>query len=97
MSSLFYLNKYLVKYKWRLIFGSIFILISNIFAVQQPEIVRDAINKINDQLNDRDPSLIEGIVWIALSFAGFYMLLSVLKGLFLFFTRQTIIIMSRYI
>lgn len=97
MSSLFYLNKYLVKYKWRLIFGSIFILISNIFAVQQPEIVRDAINKINDQLNDRDPALIEGIVWIALSFAGFYMLLSVLKGLFLFFTRQTIIIMSRYI
>ncbi len=97
MSSLFYLNKYLVKYKWRLIFGSIFILISNIFAVQQPEIVRDAINKINQQLINRDPSLIEGIVWIALSFAGFYMLLSVLKGLFLFFTRQTIIIMSRFI
>lgn len=97
MSALFYLNKYLIKYKWRLILGSIFILISNIFAVQQPELVGDAINQINERINSDEGSLIEGIFWISLALAGLYMLLSVLKGIFLFFTRQTIIIMSRFI
>ncbi len=97
MSALFYLNKYLVKYKWRLILGSIFILISNIFAVQQPELVGDAINQINARIKSEEGSLIEGIFWISLALAGLYMLLSILKGIFLFFTRQTIIIMSRFI
>ncbi len=142
MSSLFYLNKYLVKYKWRLILGTIFILISNIFFVQQPEVVREAINKITAQLStNQDSSSVEinqafpnttgensdlaelqsessqeiiatevgddvdtgkesntsAILTIALTLSGMYMLLAILKGIFLFFTRQTIIIMSRYI
>lgn len=97
MSSLFYLNKYLVKYKWRLILGTIFILISNIFFVEQPEIVREAINEIDAQLNSGESNTADHILSAALTLSGMYLLFSILKGVFLFFTRQTIIIMSRFI
>lgn len=97
MSSLFYLNKYLVKYKWRLILGTVFLLISNIFSVEMPEIVGDAINDIEERLTSGEIHSFEVTLWLGLSAAGIYMLFSILKGLFLFFTRQTIIIMSRLI
>lgn len=97
MSSLFYLNKYLVKYKWRLILGTIFILISNIFLVEQPGIVSEAINQIQGQLDSNQDNKVNNLLTIALTLSGFYMLLSILKGIFLFYTRQTIIVMSRFI
>lgn len=97
MSSLFYLNKYLVKYKWRLILGTIFIFISNIFFVQQPEILSEAINTISGQLESGEENTRELILKTALTLSGLYMLLAVLKGVFLFLTRQTIIVMSRFI
>ncbi|MGB1104336.1 MAG: ABC transporter ATP-binding protein [Crocinitomicaceae bacterium] len=97
MSSLFYLNKYLVRYKWRLILGAVFIVCSNIFFVQQPGLIRDAINEIEDFITNVDPEATSNIIKQGLWLSGLYTLLSILKGIFLFFTRQTIIIMSRYI
>lgn len=87
----------MVKYKWRLILGTVFLLISNIFGVEMPDLMGRAINSISDQLDGDATEKVNGILWIALSAAGFYMLLSLLKGVFLFFTRQTIIMMSRFI
>ncbi len=97
MSSLFYLNKYLVKYKWRLILGTVFLLISNIFSVEMPGIVGSTINEISEQLKSGEAQTFEVVLKLALTASGLYMLFSILKGLFLFFTRQTIIIMSRLI
>jgi ATP-binding cassette subfamily B protein len=39
----------------------------------------------------------DDLIWYALKAGGYYMMLSLISGLFLFLTRQTIIIMSRYI
>lgn len=97
MSSLFYLNKYLVRYKWRLILGSVFIICSNIFFVQQPGLIREAINEIERFMEQVDPSSTSSMLKQGLWLSGFYTLLSILKGIFLFFTRQTIIVMSRFI
>lgn len=110
MNSLRYLNKYLLKYKWRLGLGIIFVAISNIFAIYPPQIIREAFDQVARHLSD-DPSAINNgdISWIAnftadmnLSksltfFAILVMLMALMKGLFTFFTRQTIIIMSRLI
>jgi len=98
MSSLFYLNKYLLKYKWYLILGILTIIISNIFFVMMPDIVKTTVddiiaytqNNINN-LNQND------IISLALKSAGLYILLAAAKGFFLFLTRQTIIKMSRLI
>lgn len=91
MKSLSYLNKYLIKYKWRLLLGVVFIIGSNFFHVNMPLIVKDAVNQFDKNF---DP---ENWLDLALSLGGIYILLSLGKGVFLFFTRQTIIIVSRYI
>ena len=102
MKSLSYLNKYLVKYKWRLILGSIFITASNYFGVEMPFIVRDSINLFAEKvlslkgkaLSELDKTeVLESAIYLAL----FYVAFSLLRGFFVFLNRQTIIIMSRLI
>lgn len=91
MKSLSYLNKYFIKYKWRLLLGVFFILGSNFFYVNMPLVVKNAVNQFETNF-DADNWLN-----IALSLGGVYLLLSLGQGLFLFMTRQTIIMVSRFI
>jgi len=97
MSSLYYLNKFLIKYKRFLLLGILFILVSNIFGVLMPGVVRDTINNLVSTDLSKSDIVLADVLKIALISAGFYILYSLLKGVFLFFTRQTIIKMSRYI
>jgi len=98
MSSLFYLNKYLIKYKWHLILGVLFICISNIFSVLMPGVVRDSINDILNFTTTEITSLsTSDIVKLALISGGYYILFSFFKGFFLFLVRQAVIKMSRLI
>ncbi|UKN02104.1 ABC transporter ATP-binding protein/permease [Paracrocinitomix mangrovi] len=97
MSSLSYLNKYLLKHKWLLLLGILFVIGQNIFVIKMPGVVRDS---INDMINHHDgsaESIAGGLMKFALISAGLYVLFSVISGIFLFFQRQTIIRMSRYI
>ena len=95
MKSLAYLNKYLILYKWRILLGVLFICFSNYFGIQMPKIVKNA---TNDFLEDvKHTTDFNSILWLSLQLAGMYLLYSILKGFFLFLTRQTIIIVSRYI
>ena len=96
MSELFYLNKYLKSYKWHLVLGFIFIICSNYFGVYMPKIIDDAADQLTIFLNSESKE--NNDLWsIGLHLVGLYMLFSLLKGIFLFCTRQTIIVMSRHI
>lgn len=118
MKSLRYLNKYLWKYKYRLIWGILFVAVSNIFAIYPAQIIRVAfdevanstelqeLNKSTDESQTYDNQSLGVITDFAenmdltqklLFFASLVMLLALLKGLFTFFMRQTIIVMSRLI
>lgn len=98
MNSLFYLNKYLLKYKWRLLLGTLFIICSNLFGVYMPEVVKNATDNMVDFANKNTSGFsYNDITKLALYLAGLYIFLSFMKGVFLFFTRQTIIVMSRII
>jgi ATP-binding cassette subfamily B protein len=94
MKSLRSLNKYFVKYKWRFILGVLFVFISNYFGVQMPLYVKDSIDGL---LSGTYIQGIEDVIWLSVKLGGIYMLLSACSGLFLFFMRQTIIVMSRFI
>ena len=96
MKSLFYLNKYLLKYKWHLILGLLFIIASNYFGVYMPKIIDDAVDKlINHSKNSPNNN---NVLWeLGIKLVLMYMTFSIFKGIFLFFTRQTIIVMSRNI
>ena len=118
MKSLSYLNKYLVKYKFRLILGIFFVVISNVFGIYPAQIIREAfdavaqsdelkklvdVSQVIDKNKDTEVSFFtsftEGmdLTQALLFFAGLVILMALLKGIFTFFTRQTIIIMSRLI
>ena len=51
MKSLAALNKYFVRYKWRLLSGIFFVAISNLFAVVSPTVVRDVLDKVQQSID----------------------------------------------
>ena len=105
MKHLKYLNKYFVKYKFRFMLGIVFVAISNYFSVLSPQVIRHAFDLVREnivfyELFDGFELQKEfyGIFSYALFFFGItVLLLAILKGLFMFFMRQTIIVMSRLI
>lgn len=100
MKALIHLNKYFWNYRYRLILGLIFIFISNIFGLYPPIYIGEVFNIISDALNEKSYSdnQVQSLIKNQLSY---YVLLvlafAMCKGLFMFFMRQTIIVMSRMI
>lgn len=105
MKELAYLNKFFLKYKWRCIFGVLFIIISNYFRVLQPQMVRYALDLVVANLSlhqlyegfEVQEQLYQEIGKTLLLFAGLVILFAFLMGVFMYFMRQTIIVMSRLI
>ena len=95
MKSLYKLNTYILRYKKLLITGTIFILISNIFALYPAEFVRHALNYVENNFNNA--SSIKDTNMILLKYSSLIILFAILKGIFMYFMRQTIIVMSRKI
>jgi len=94
MKALSYLNKYFLKYKWRFLLGVVFTIVSNYFGVKMPVYVKDTVDKF---MSTSEFNSVENILILSITLGGIYMLLSLLKGFFLFLMRQTIIVMSRFI
>ena len=105
MKSLSYLNKFFYKYRWRLIPGVLFVTISNIFGVLTAPLIRIAFNLVAENISiyhlfadfNRQTIIYNIFGFSMLLFAGVVLALAVLRGLFLFLMRQTIILMSRHI
>lgn len=105
MKELSYLNKYLWKYKYHLILGLIFIIISNIFQIIPAQMVRYALNLVTENISvyrafdglDLQNNIYDIFAGSLLIYAGLILLMALLRGVFLFMVRQTIIVMSRLI
>lgn len=101
MKSLYSINKYFWKYRLRLGLGIVFIILSNYFNILQPEFVREAVDSVaakfegsSDQLTPETKSeLLHSTFILGLLILG----AAILKGVFMFFMRQTVIVMSRLI
>ena len=107
MRSLFVLNKYFWKYRLELGAGLVFVLLSNWFRIQQPQLVRQALDAVVAQLKTLDArgALHTGLsaaevqtLGSSLSYFGLLVLgCALLMGVFMYFMRQMIIVMSRRI
>ncbi|GAB3926365.1 ABC transporter ATP-binding protein [Mucilaginibacter myungsuensis] len=105
MRELAYLNKFLWKYRWRLIPGTLFVIISNVFNVLTAQVVRIAFDLVTINIGTyhlftgfKQQDTIYGAFGRSLMwFGGLVVLLALLRGAFLFFMRQTLILMSRHI
>lgn len=87
MHNLKSLKKYFLKYKSKLLFGIVFILISNIGTVYIPLLIKDAINALSTETTTA----------ALLRYAGLIVGTSFIAGVFRFLIRQTIIVVSREI
>ena len=105
MKSLRHLNKYLLKYKWYLILGTLFTFISNLFGVVPAQIVRYALDLVKETIDlyflfdgfKLQTSIYEFFAFSILLYGILILVLALLKGIFLFLVRQTLIVMSRNI
>jgi len=105
MKSLAYLNKFLYKYRWRLIPGILFVVISNIFQVLTGSVIRDAVDLVTENIPlyrlysgfHSQTAIYKLIGFNTLIFGLLVLALYLIRGVFLFFMRQTIILMSRHI
>lgn len=105
MKELAHINKYLFKYKYHLLLGTVFIIIANLFGVVPAVIVRHSFDLIQESFQVYN--LFDGIslqsdtydtfVWSIFVFAAIILSSALLRGVFMFFMRQTIIVMSRLI
>ena len=105
MKDLAYLNKFFVKYRWRLIPGILFVIISNIFGVLPAQVIRVAFDLVTENISvyqlfsgfNRQAMIYEIFGSSLFLFGVLVLILALLRGLFLFFMRQTLILMSRHI
>lgn len=105
MKELSYLNKYFYKYKWRLIPGVLFVIISNFFGVLPAKVIREAFDLVKENIDlyklyndfDSQAAIFSTIGKSLLYFGIIVLVLALLRGIFLFLMRQSIIVISRYI
>lgn len=105
MKELSYLNKYLLRYKWHLVLGLVFVLISNAFQILPAPLVRLSIDLVIENLrvyNSFEQTSLQGtffdnIAWQIFILAVLTLVMALLRGLFLYFVRQTLIVMSRLV
>ena len=103
MKNLQYLNKFFIQYKWRLLLGIVFVSLSNYFGILIPQKIRQALDFVQVQV-EQNKSGFETATGIPdeLSYTLFIFGVTVigfmiLKGIFMFLMRQTIIVTSRLI
>lgn len=105
MHDLFSTNKYLFKYKYHLIGGILFVSMANIFAIVPAQAVRNSIDLVAETIqlyflyaNTSNQSLIyEVFAKSVLHYGLIIFAMALIRGVFMFLMRQTIVVMSRLI
>jgi ATP-binding cassette, subfamily B, multidrug efflux pump len=105
MGQLAYLHQYYWKYKLRYLLGVVFIGLANWFKVLQPQTIGKALDRVMEQMNyyrdhggiEQHPDALSNMSWEVAKFGGWVIFFAFLMGLFMFFMRQTFIVVSRLI
>jgi len=96
MKELRHLNKYFVKYKYRLILGVIITIFAKIFSLFTPRLISKSINVVDEfrkgTITDLDYVKLELLINILYILGA-----AIIAGIFTFLMRQTIINVSRYV
>jgi ATP-binding cassette subfamily B multidrug efflux pump len=98
------LRKFFLKYKYHLLLGIVFVAAGNYFRAWQPQVIREALDYVLEQLkayqvaDGPGKEAIRSTLNAALfRFGGLVVILALAMGIFMYFMRQTIIVMSRLI
>jgi ATP-binding cassette subfamily B protein len=107
------LERYFWKYRYRLFLGIVFIVISNYFAVLAPQVTGYVFDVVQRAFGIEPKKAAVNYDWLVTWFIGFaeqhktisvialcgitILVLALIRGIFMFLMRQTIIVMSRHI
>lgn len=105
MKSLRHLNKYFYKYRYRLILGMLFVILSNLFMPFQGKLVSIAVDLLVDNLGvyasfkqtALEEMVIAHILFVVFLCALLIAAAALIRGFFMYLMRQFIIVMSRHI
>ena len=101
MKELSYLNKYISKYKFYYFIGGLFILISTFFAIVPATLIRETFNVIEEgysiYTSNENINIEKGVFKDILFYTSAIILAAVVRGVFMYLMRQTIIVASRKI
>lgn len=105
MKYLLFLNKYFYKYRWKLIPGVFFVIASNYFGILPAQIIRIAFDLVKENISlyqlfdgfERQEEMYQVFGSSLFLFGALVLILAIIRGLFLFLMRQTIILTSRHI
>ncbi len=86
-----------MRYRWRLVLGIVFVVLSNYFRVWQPKLIRKGLDYVEDNLEAVQSGRLSSseVSQSLLYFGGLIIGAALLSGLFMYAMRQTIIVMSR--
>ena len=95
MKELQYLNKYFIKYKYRVVLGILIVACAKIFSLFTPRLIGDVITLVANQLSN---PIEEQVFKKAIGLKILFILgAAIATGVFTFLMRQTLINVSRYI
>jgi len=105
LKSLKYLNKYLWKYRKTLFAGMIYIILTNLFNILSPYLVRIAFDNSFEEISlfhffkgtELESLYRNKIIETAALYGGLILIATTVRGVFMFLMRQTVIIASRRI
>ncbi len=99
MQALKYLNKYLIKYKWLLGVGALFVIISVVFKLFPALLIRNSFDTIAEVIENYKTGQVQNdlVRWELIRYGLYIIASAILQGIFMYFMRQTIVVMSRHI
>jgi ATP-binding cassette subfamily B multidrug efflux pump len=104
LKNLFTLNHYFVKYKWHLLLGIFFVTGANYFSILIPQKIREALDLVQDKIHlfkdtqaAGQGALMDQLGHALLMFGLIVTGFAIVKGIMMYYMRQTLIVMSRLI
>jgi len=105
LKELSHLNKYLLKYKYHILLGTVFTILTNFFQIVPAQMVRYALDLVVDNVTlyeqlegfDLQADILKSFTGSILIYALIILALALTRGFFLFLVRQTLIVMSRLV
>lgn len=99
MNALKKLNKYFLKYKWMMIAGGFFVIISVVFKLFPALLIRNSFDTIAQVIDNYKEGSVQNsdVRWQLVRYGLYIIASAILQGVFMYFMRQTIVVMSRHI
>ena len=97
MKQLFYLNKYIKKYRVKITLGFVFVVLSNLSALLPANLIGKSFDLIIEEINLYTSSSQSKLFETIIVYSVLLILFAILKGVFMYFMRQNIIVVSRHI